>query len=421
MTVWLINAYGPIPGEGWRDYRYTIIGRTLAKAGFDVVWWTSNFSHHFKAFRAHDWEDRNIEPGFRVRLVPSPGYRNSISLRRVWNELHFAWRVYLRAKREARPDWIIATDPPQAVGRMAYWLACYWKCPLILDVMDLWPEQFALALPKRLRGLAPLAFSPLMALRKKNHTRADGLITLCRTDFEKIARQVPASRIVPSAIIFNGIDVPAFRSAAEEPLTEVPLPGKPKNQIWAVYAGTLGDSYDISTLMHAAVLLHDRKINIRILIAGLGPLLPALRAFIRDRQLDNLIYLGRLRPAQLAGLYRLCDIGICAYGPDSLVSMPDKLYDYLASGLPIVSSLPGELFALLTDRCLGLPYAAGNPESLAIALEKLAVDAAERKAMGQRSFEVGNAFDRSIQYGILPGFLERTRHWYESKHSLQEA
>ena len=71
MTIWLLNPYGPIPGEGWREYRYTMIGEALAANGHTVVWWAANFSHHFKRFRSPSWQDRHVSPGFAIRLVPT--------------------------------------------------------------------------------------------------------------------------------------------------------------------------------------------------------------------------------------------------------------------------------------------------------------------------------------------------------------
>ena len=37
MNIWLINPYEPIPGEAWRDYRFTIIAETLARHGHQVT------------------------------------------------------------------------------------------------------------------------------------------------------------------------------------------------------------------------------------------------------------------------------------------------------------------------------------------------------------------------------------------------
>jgi len=407
VKIWLINAYGPIPLEGWRDYRYTIIGNVLSAAGHDVLWWTSNFSHHFKRFRSEGWEDRTLSPRFRIRLVPTPGYSRNIGLARLRNELAFICRTYMRARREGRPDCIVVTDPPQTVGRLGVWLAGRWHCPLIFDVMDLWPELFALALPRRLRGLAPIIFSPMYLARKRNYSHADGLIALSQSYTDKMLAEVPRLRAAPVATVFNGIDVEAFREAMRESANGLHLPNKGAGEIWAVYAGSLGENYDVSTLMEAAVLLENRGVAIRILVAGDGPRAAALQAFVRERQLGNLIYLGSVSKGCLPGLYRQCDIGISAYGPSSTVAMPDKAYDYMAAGLPMVNSLRGELAALIDARQCGLNYAAGDPLSLAATFETLATDHNLRRAMARSSFEAGNDFDRRAQYGCLPALVEK--------------
>jgi glycosyltransferase involved in cell wall biosynthesis len=405
MTIWLISPYGPIPGEGWRDYRYTMMGEALAAAGHDVVWWTPNFSHHFKRYRSIGWEDRAVRPRFRLRLVPTSGYSSNVSFARLRYEALFAWRTYRRALREPRPDCIVVTDPPQIVGRIGVWLARRRGCPLIFDVMDLWPELFALAIPAPLRPAAPLVFAPLLALRGRNYSHSSGLISLCNTYRDAALRQLRSAQAIPSATIFNGIDVARFRAAMQRP-SHSDLPLKPKDELWAVYAGTLGANYDLPTLMKAAELLQCRASRVRTLVAGEGPLAPWLREFIRDRKIRNVTYLGSLPPRDLAPLYRQCDIGICAYGPSSNVAMPDKAYDYMAAGLPIVNSLQGELSELIATRGFGLPYRAGDAETLAGSLDRLATDDAMRAEMARRSFEAGAEFDQTIQYRQLPGLVE---------------
>lgn len=409
MTIWLINAYGPIPGEGWRDYRYTIIGETLAAGGHEVIWWTSSFSHHFKVFRSRQWEDRVAGDSFRIRLVPGSGYKRNISLARVWNEFTFAWRVYMRARRGPRPDLIIVAEPPATIGRMAIWVAHRWKCPLIFDVADLWPELFALALPKVLRRWTRLIFFPLFEMRRRNHDRADGLLAVCESYRASMMAQTSRRRHIPSATIFIGIDITGFRSSMKNPLEGVDLPAKAENVVRAVYAGSLGENYDIKTLMKAAEILEQSAVPVQIVVAGVGPMVSPLKKFIRERRLKSLAYVGSLTPEQLPSLYGRCDIGISAYGPASTVGMPVKVYDYMAAGLPIVNSLKGEIAEFIETHQIGVSYMPGDPESLAAALQRLALDRQFRSKMAQQSFETGNEFDLHVQYGILPELVESIR------------
>ena len=116
MIIWLINPYGPIPGEGWRDYRFTLLGKELSARGHQVIWWTSNFSHHFKLFRSESWKDVAITPGFIIRLVPTTSYFKNISVGRIRFEVIYARNLYRHAIISMKPDCIVGTDPSQIVG-----------------------------------------------------------------------------------------------------------------------------------------------------------------------------------------------------------------------------------------------------------------------------------------------------------------
>jgi len=98
---------------------------------------------------------------------------------------------------------------------------------------------------------------------------------------------------------------------------------------------------------------------------------------------------------------------LCTYSPESTVAMPIKLYDYLAAGLPIVSSLPGELEDFLRKGRIGLQYISGDAESLSRALEMLAKDEVMRLRMAKNSYDAAMKFDRSVQYAKLVEIVEK--------------
>lgn len=412
MNIWLINPYGPIPGEGWRDYRFKMIGETLAQYGHQVMWWTANFSHHFKRFRSKGWNDLEVSPNFRIRLVPTTGYQKHMGLGRIRFELLFAWRVYHRAMKESPPECIIGVDPPQTIGFLAVRLARRFRARLILDVMDLWPELFVLAFPRLLRPLTPIILYPLYVLRRHNLRRVDAVTSLCDTYLEVAKREAPRLQQALCVTIFNGIDVAAFRAMNRQVgKTSAGLMRKTgektSNEVWAVYAGTLGNNYDIETLLQAAVHLEQRTNQVKILIAGEGPLRERVTHFITLHRPTNLIYLGKLNSEELIELYQVCDIGLCAYGVESNVAMPDKAYDYMAAGLPIINSLRGELEEFLHDYQIGIQYVAGDPNSLADAIEWMAVNKEQRQIIARNSYNAAMQFDKHVQYQKFVGLIEK--------------
>jgi glycosyltransferase involved in cell wall biosynthesis len=411
VKIWLFNPYGPIPSEGWRDYRFSMLGKVLAKNGHTVVWWTANFSHHFKQFRSDGWVDVNVTPGFMIRLVPTVGYKRNISFKRLAFESLYSIRAFGRAKLEDAPDCIIGVDPSQIVGLMCAKLAKRDKrITLILDVFDLWPELFALAFPSFLRPIAPYALLPFTWMRKHNLNSAHGIATLCDA-YLAMARSV-AEEVCEqsSATFYNGIDVTEFRAGLPSDTEKATLTarlGKRNGDIWAVHAGTLGNNYDVATLLQTAARLEEKRSRVRIILIGDGPLRRGVEEFISSRQPTNLMYFKSVAHRELIKIYGICDIGICAYAPGSNVGMPDKSYDYMAAGLPIVNSLSGELETHLKRQEMGLQYTAGNASSLETALTALANDSGGRSAMSTSSFKAANQFDRGLQYERYVQFVQR--------------
>ncbi len=116
--------------------------------------------------------------------------------------------------------------------------------------------------------------------------------------------------------------------------------------------------------------------------------------------------LGEIDFAELVRIYQICDIGLSIYGVDSPVAMPIKVFDYLAAGLPIVNSIQGFLQKLLQERRIGTQYTAGDPESLASALQKMSSDRVARQQMALNASEAALQFDSRIQYNNFAKLLE---------------
>ena len=87
--IWLINPYGPIEGENWREYSFNQFGKYLANKGFKTIWWTATFSHHFKRKRANGWKDINVSKYFTIRLVPTTSYKKNFGIGKIYKDFVF--------------------------------------------------------------------------------------------------------------------------------------------------------------------------------------------------------------------------------------------------------------------------------------------------------------------------------------------
>jgi glycosyltransferase involved in cell wall biosynthesis len=410
MRIWLLNPYGPLPGEAWRETRYAMLGRSLARAGHQVIWWTAGFCHHSKTVRTLVPRQIEIEPNFTVNLVPTPSYKRHVGLARLRFEFLFALRVYKASQALDRPDVIVSSDVTMGLAQVAEILAKRFESKLIYDIIDLSPEVFAGALPPWLRSKERVLFRPLYALRARHFRRASAVVAVC-DDYLNPARLAnPSFSNHRLMSVYWGTDLKAFHKAQAAPSEAAQLAktfDKRDQDVYAIYAGTLGVLYDIDALLDAAKLLRASSAPLKILIAGGGPRAGDIRRIVREDRLDNVLMLGEMSFAELVKLYQICDIGLSIYGVNSPVAMPIKIFDYLAAGLPIVNSIGGFLESLLTERQIGLQYLAGDSNSLASALSRISSDLPTLRTMAQRARDAAAQFDSTVQYGNFTRFIEQ--------------
>jgi glycosyltransferase involved in cell wall biosynthesis len=312
--------------------------------------------------------------------------------------------MFERASQAPKPDVIVAHDPPQVNGHFGLRLARKHGVPLVVDTVDLWPEFFVRAMPKAIRPMAQIAALPLFAWRKRNWRAAAAYTSLARPYLDVVLDVADPERRKPAVVAYNGIDVAEFRSHLSGDELEN-LPPKQPNEIRAVFAGTLGPSYDVPAMLAAARRAEKECPQLRLVIAGDGPYRPDVEA--RAQEGKNVLYAGKLAVDRLVRLYASCDIGLCAYGPFSNVEMPDKIYDYTAAGLAVVNSLVGEVRGFIEREKIGLNYQAGDGDDLFLALSRLAEDDKAMADFKVRSWNVGEEFENAKQIAGLADMIEK--------------
>lgn len=383
-----------------------MLAQALERAGHEAVWWVSNFEHRTKRFRTAGYEERAVSPGFRLHIVPSVAYTSNVSLGRIRFEKKFAAGFSERAGNYPPPDVIVLADPALFASRYVVAYARGHGVKLIVDVLDLWPDLFHLVLPRQLAWAGHAIFYPLYRRRAWLFRQACGLVAVSQ-DYLDIAQKVAPD--TSGEVVYLGVDLDEFRRVAtcSEFLDSLALPAKDPEDIWVIYAGTLGVNYDIKTILDSSEILREELPRVRIMIAGEGPLRELVTDSIRDRRLDNVTYLGSLAADKLTALYGQCDIALSTYRGLSTVSMPVKAFDYLAAGLPVVNSLGKDWGRLVEAEKVGIQYESENSVSLAQAIMRLAARDDSYMRMRTRAMEVSKRFDSGRQHDSFVKFIEK--------------
>ena len=419
LTVWLVNPFDDVPGEGAPPLRTWTLARVLAARGHDVTWWTATWSHRRKAIRTAPLGIRDDE-GFAVRLVAVRPYEKDASLARIGSHRDFG-RTFERLVNESissgqmeRPDIILASLLPVEASEAAARLAQRLDATLVLDVTDNWSDTSERLLPgpgflKRL--LAPFVLGSMQKRREAILHAADAVSATTRTYADAALRGAPES--LPRHVCYVGAYPQEF-AAPLRTIDHVPLPDGESTAaadsppLECVYAGSLEAGQDLDVLAAAVRQLSAAGVKATIHVAGMGSAEAGLRRVAAMLGGSSRMEVHGLLPRQAyVSLLSRCDVGLVCVKPESLVVLPNKACDYAAAGLALVNSLPGELQRLIDEHAAGVAYTAGDFSSLAQAIAGLAADRTRLAAYRQGARRLAAAeFDRERTYPKFADWLE---------------
>ncbi|MHB1323725.1 MAG: glycosyltransferase family 4 protein [Coriobacteriia bacterium] len=382
-----------------RSYEFA---RALVDAGHEVTMLTSasNLSDEFR----RDFVTRGTVDGIDVRAV-RVGYSNYMShVRRIVSFAAFMLSSVWVALRVPRPDVVVASSTPITVALPGLAVARLKRVPFVFEVQDLWPEAAIQMGAITRRG-------PIATIAKRLERAAYRTASAVVPVSPGMAAGVVAEGTAPSRIhmIPNFSDLDRFRPGPKDDATleRYGLAGK----FVVGYTGALGPSNAVHEQVPEAarVLAQRGRGDIVFVIAGDGKSLPDLQRATDG--LDNVMLLGRLPKVEVPSLTRTADVLMALFGdkPILATNSPNKFFDALASGRPVIVNQPGWTRELVEESGAGLYVPVGDGAALADAIEALADDPVRTAAMGRAARELAEErFGRDLQAGRMVALLERT-------------
>lgn len=459
MNIWIFNPFDPLPGEGLGELRYARLAKALVAQGHDVLWWSVDWSHNLKRRRvikgAKAITSEATKGGrltalempacsdahqgaLRIALLPVPAYQKNISLRRVWSHRCYAKRIAMNAEagvaQQGQPDVILFSVPPMEAGAVALELGKCYDARVVLDVMDAWPEALQKMLVSVLsdggRGIAGalvgsaarIVLWPYVRMMRRYCGQVDAVCAQSRA-FSDYARAFGAAGAPPvfylgaSSRRKEGRSGAANIAASEvghlgeaggaNPPDVLPLRVHSNGTLRLLYLGSMGRVYDLRTLVEAVLRLLDQGAAIRLDVVGEGEQRTDLEAQVASAgRSEAIAFHGYLKGEALNEVMAGSDVGVVPMYLESAVAIPYKVCDYLAAGLPVINSLPGELQTKLEDSGCGQFYEAGDTASLIRAMrpwleDAHALEAAKASAWGLFKEQ----FDADLIYPKMAAWL----------------
>lgn len=288
-----------------------------------------------------------------------------------------------------RYDVLFATTTPLTAGIPGIFARWLRGKPFVFEVRDLWPE-----LPREMGVITnPVVLWAMGKLEWVSYRSAHRVIGLSPGIVQGIERcGVNSDRI---ALVPNGCDFSIFEQDVEPWRPDAVEAG----DFLAVFTGTHGMANGLDSVLDVANLLKQRGRNdIKIALVGDGKLKSQLRDRARQQGLDNVIFHDPVNKQRLAGLMKGADLGIQSlanvpafyYG-----TSPNKFFDYISAGLPVLNNYPGWLAGMIKETGCGFAVEPDSPEQFADALENGAEDRDALKRMGEAASQLAHReFDR---------------------------
>lgn len=385
MNIWLINHYAGSSIHGM-EYRPYYMAREWIQLGHEVTIIAASQSHlRNKQPNVTANKTEEVIDGVRYVWLKTPRYSGN-GVGRVLNMLAFVaglfW-FYPQIKKQDAPDIVIASSTYPLDILPADYIARKNNAKLIFEVHDLWPLS-----PMELGGMSKWhPFIMVMQLAENYaYRKANTVISMLPKACDHMQEHGMATE--KFGYIPNGLNVGEWDAKSEN------LPAEhtrlfeslhPPGTFIIIYAGAHGIANALDTLIDAMERLKDEKIV--AVFVGQGPEKERLQQSAYDRQLSNVMFLPAVAKKIVPNILENADALYIGWQHQNLYRFgisPNKLFDYMMAGKPVIHSVRAGNDIVAEAGC-GISVPPEDPQAIAEAILTMqSMSAEERAAMGAR-------------------------------------
>lgn len=373
----------------------------------------------------------NIYPGYNQRLkyseringilvhrTPMAINHSTRALERILNFLTFSLGALVATNEIKDADAVYVYATPATAAIPAQIWRMLFGIPYVLHVQDLWPESVTGSGMVGKGSVSRMVAALLEPWLKRLYTGASALIAISPGMRRLLVER--GSEADSCSVVYNWADESTVTPRSSRSFSE--------DGVRLLYAGNLGPMQDLETVMEAA-RVHENDPNFNLTIAGGGILEEALRAKSAGQTATR--FLGRLSRPEVNELYLESDFQLVTLKdiPIFRTNVPSKLQASLAAGVPVITTVKGDVANLINQHDAGIVAEPDDSSSLAAAFsEALRTSPADRARMGRNARQLyeeqmSRSAGTSAIVSIIGGVIRKgTRVGFsESSHAVDGA
>ncbi|MBT5530646.1 MAG: glycosyltransferase family 4 protein [Cytophagia bacterium] len=370
------------PG-GTRSYW---ISQELISRGHTVIMVTSSQTISRK-------KEIKVVDGIKVIYLKVP-YDNSMGFyKRLWSFLIFIFRCSFVALKQKEVDLVIATSTPLTIGFPALLLRYTKGIQYLFEVRDLWPE-----VPIQMGGLrSPLLKKLSVDFERLIYKKAKHIVALSPGMKDGVVKKETPSQKV--TMIPNMAKIDKFWARELNPGVFQRY-NLNKNSFKIVHFGAMGLANGLDYIIDAATKLKKKNIkDIDFVFLGDGAVKNKLETETISKALSNIIFLGKFPMDETSKIVNACDVSLVTFLnlPILATNSPNKLFDSLSAGKPIIVNSNGWTREMVEENDCGFYVDATKPEELVELLVQIKSQKTMLTQMGKNARLLAETkYDKSI-------------------------
>lgn len=340
MRILYLHQYYTTPeaGGGIRSWH---ISQALVRAG-----------HQVTLLCAHNGEEQVQEDHNGVTVVRFPVYYSqSLSYKeRIRSFLHFSWQCCRYINANHHFDLVYASSTPLTVGVAALYGWQRFRLPFVFEVRDLWPLA-----PLQAGAISKATYSVLRRFEVQLYQKAAGVVSLS----PEMTTHITGTQGVKTIIeVPNLADTEFFAPPEKNRIA-------PQNFVCIGYFGNLGEANDWSSLARMVHLVRRLSLPIRFLVMADGTHLSDLEDSSGRYPEITIMPYGSKQQVKEALLQT--HFSLVLFNPTIPIlssTSPNKLFDSLAAGTPVVVNTPGWQKEMVDYSQCGVYFLPGQEEAM---------------------------------------------------------
>ena len=383
MRLLYIHQYFKTPNEPGGTRSYWIAKKLIDKGNEVTIITSSNKISQNK-------EIKNID-GIKVIYIKVPYNQKMNVFYRLISFVRFMLKSTYEALKVKNIDLVIATSTPLTIGFPALILKKIKKIPYLFEVRDLWPE-----VPIQMGALKnKLLVKLAITFEKKIYDNAEHIIALSPGMKDGIIKKnISDSKIT---VIPNMSKINEFwpREKNTELIKKL---GLQVNSFKIIHFGSIGLANGVFTIIETAKLLKNNT-EIEIIFIGGGSQETVMKKKCEQYNLKNVFFLGEFPMKTTSEIVNFCDVSIVSFLdlPILYTNSPNKLFDSLSAGKPIIVNSAGWTKELVENNGCGLYVNPNNPSDLVEKIHYLKSNNEILTKMGGESRKLAqNKYDKEI-------------------------